>query len=363
MGKDYYALLGVPKGTADEAELKKAYRKLAMKWHPDKNPDHKEVAERKFKEVAEAYEVLSDPQKREIYDRYGEEGLKEGFMPGGGFGGGGDGPGMGRAASGGFNPRDAQSIFEELFRGMGAGGGGAAAAGANPFGGGGAGMGGGGGGGGSFEHLFGGAGAGGFGGDPFGGGAGGGGRAPPRRPKKDPPLTMELACSLEELAAGATRRLKITRRRLDPATGGSRAEAEQLTIDVKPGWKAGTKITFQEKGDEHPGRTPADIVFVIKERPHAAFTRDGNDLVCVDRVPLRDALCGHTVELTALDGRPLRVAVPEVAAPGGEKRVTGEGMPLTRGGKGDLRIKFEVLFPRQLSDAQCEALRAALPAH
>ncbi len=174
---------------------------------------------------------------------------------------------------------------------------------------------------------------------------------------------MELACSLEELAAGATRRLKITRRRLDPATGGSRAEAEQLTIEVKPGWKAGTKITFQEKGDEHPGRTPADIVFVIKERPHAAFTRDGNDLVYVDRVPLRDALCGHTVELTALDGRPLRVAVPEVAAPGGEKRVAGVGMPLTRGGMGDVLFNFHVICPRGLPDPARAALRAALPAH
>eukprot|EP00204_Picochlorum_oklahomense_P003072 CAMPEP_0118803434 /NCGR_PEP_ID=MMETSP1161-20130426/17151_1 /TAXON_ID=249345 /ORGANISM="Picochlorum oklahomensis, Strain CCMP2329" /LENGTH=104 /DNA_ID=CAMNT_0006731947 /DNA_START=111 /DNA_END=422 /DNA_ORIENTATION=- len=83
MGADYYGILGVGK-TATDAELKKAYRKLAVKWHPDKNPDNQEEATKKFKEISEAYDVLSDPEKREIYDTYGEEGLKSGVPPGGG---------------------------------------------------------------------------------------------------------------------------------------------------------------------------------------------------------------------------------------------------------------------------------------
>jgi hypothetical protein len=84
MGKDYYKILGVPKGTSDENTLKKAYRKLAMQYHPDKNPENKEGAEKKFKEVSEAFEVLSDPKKREVYDQFGEEGLKGGMGGAGG---------------------------------------------------------------------------------------------------------------------------------------------------------------------------------------------------------------------------------------------------------------------------------------
>jgi DnaJ family protein B protein 4 len=189
--------------------------------------------------------------------------------------------------------------------------------------------------------------------------------APPRRPKKDAAHEMQLPCTLEELHAGTTRRMKISRRRVDPATGASRQEAEILTIEVRPGWKKGTKITFQEKGDEHPGRVPADIVFVLAEKPHAAFAREGNDLVYTHRLPLREALTGAAVELTTLDGRVLRVEVPEVVSPGYEKVVPGEGMPLTKhpGGKGNLRIRFDVLFPRQLSEAQRAAVKAALPAH
>jgi DnaJ homolog subfamily B member 4 len=235
-----------------------AYRKLAMKWHPDKNPDNKDLAEKKFKEVSEAYDVLSDSQKRAIYDQFGEEGLKEGF-------GGGAGRGGGFPGGAGYHPRAADDIFAELFRGFGGGGGG----------------------GGSFGRR-----GGGFGhedmGDLFGGGSGGFGgmnghhhqhQAQPRRPKKDAAIEMALPCSLEELFVGGTRKMKISRRRVDPSSGQVRQESEIMTIDMKPGWKKGTKITFQEKGDEHQGRIPADVVFVIDEKPHPTFTRDGNNLI------------------------------------------------------------------------------------
>lgn len=317
-----------------------AYRKLAMKWHPDKNQDNKEVAEKKFKEIAEAFDVLSDPEKREIYDKFGEEGLKSGMGPGGAPGGA---AGFGH----GFQTRSAEDIFAEMFGGS--------------FGG----MGGGG-----FEDFM-------FGGGGFGGsGRRGFGRGPsfhgmnghrhgPRQPRKDPPIEMPLACSLEELYNGGQRRIKVSRRRIDPSTGVARQESEILTIDVKPGWKKGTKITFQEKGDEAPGHIPADIVFIVNEKPHPSYTRDGNDLVQTIRLPLRDALCGTTLELQTLDGRILRIPVQDVVSPQRERVVPREGMPIAKepGARGNLRLKFDILFPRHLSDLQKEKLREILPPH
>ncbi len=315
-----------------------------MKWHPDKHTEsNQDAATKKFKEISEAYEVLNDPQKRQVYDTYGEEGLKDGFFPGGGGGG-----------AGGYHPGNADDIFAEFLRHMGGGG---------SFGGGGrrGGMGGGMGGMGhdDFGDMF-----GGMGGMPFGGGFGGmNGHPGHRAPRKDAPHQMSLPCTLEELYTGRTRRMKISRKRMDPS-GGRREESETLTIDIKPGWKKGTKITFQEKGDEHPGRVAADIVFVLDEKPHGTYTRDNNDLVYVHRVPLRDALTGTVVELQTLDGRVLRIPVNEIISPGMQKVVPNEGMPVTKypGTKGNLRIKFEVLFPKQLSDSQREVLRQALPA-
>jgi DnaJ homolog subfamily B member 4 len=316
-----------------------------MKWHPDKNPDKKEVAERKFKEISEAYDVLSDPEKRAIYDQYGEEGFKMGA----GAGGAGNGFGGGMPGAG-FHHRSAEDIFAEIFGRGGFGG---------P----------------NFMDFMGGGGFGGPGGPPhFGGGGFQGanghhhhhhGGHHQRRLKKDGAIEMKLGCSLEELYLGTQRRMKISRKKYDQATGATRLVPELLTIDVKPGWKKGTKITFQEKGDERPGHIPADIVFVVDEKPHTTFKRDGNDLVYVVRLPLRDALCGTTVELQSLDGRVLRIPVQDVADPQREKVVAGEGMPITKapGTRGNLRIKFEVLYPQRLSDEQKAALRDILPAH
>lgn len=338
MGVDYYNILKVNRHATDE-DLKKSYRKLAMTWHPDKNPTNKKEAEAKFKQISEAYEVLSDPQKRAIYDQYGEEGLK-GMPPPGAGGGGTGGPGDFQ-----FNPRNAEDIFAEFF-------------GSSPFSFGSAGR--------AKSMRFQSEGPGLFGG--FGRsesvfrsysegvGVGGGGQA-----RKAPAVESKLACSLEELYGGSTRKMKISRNVID-VHGQMVPESEILTIDVKPGWKKGTKITFPGKGNEQFNQLPADLVFVIDEKPHEVYKRDGNDLVIVQKISLAEALGGTTINLTTLDGRGLSIPVTNVVSPGYELLIAKEGMPIAKepGRKGNLRIKFDVKFPLKLTAEQRAGIQQIL---
>ncbi|KAK2447325.1 hypothetical protein P8452_11649 [Trifolium repens] len=342
MGVDYYKILKVDKNATDE-ELKKAYRKLAMKWHPDKNPTNKKEAESKFKEISEAYEVLSDPQKKAIYDQYGEEGLKGQVPPpqdaagGASFFQSGDGPTTFR-----FNPRNADDIFAEFF---------------------------------GFSSPFGGMGNGGNGmrggSRSFGGMFGGGddifsqfdeGRPMQRQgPRKAAAIENRLPCSLEELYKGTTKKMKISREIAD-ASGKTMPVEEILTIEVKPGWKKGTKITFPEKGNEQPNVIAADLVFVIDEKPHSVFTRDGNDLVVTQKISLAEALTGYNVRLTTLDGRVLNIPINNVIHPNYEEIVSKEGMPIPKDPKqkGNLRIKFNIKFPTRLTSEQKAGIKKLL---
>ncbi|CAN8252281.1 unnamed protein product [Cochlearia groenlandica] len=333
MGLDYYNILKVDRN-ATEDDLKKSYRRLAMKWHPDKNPNTKNEAEAKFKQISEAYEVLSDPQKRAVYDQYGEEGLSD-MPPPGSTGNNG--------RSGGFNPRNAEDIFAEFF-------------GSSPFGFGSAGR----------STRFQSEGGGMFGG--FGGGNNGNDNNIFRTysdgttaPKKPPPVESKLPCSLEELYSGSTRKMKISRSIVD-ANGRQAQETEILTIDVKPGWKKGTKVKFPDKGNEQVNQLPADLVFVIDEKPHDYFKRDGNDLITSKRVTLAEAIGGTTVSVEMLDGRNLPVSVTNIISPGYEVVVQGEGMPIAKEprNKGDLKIKFDVQFPTRLTTEQKAALKRVL---
>ncbi|XP_043700517.1 dnaJ homolog subfamily B member 1 [Telopea speciosissima] len=343
MGVDYYNILKVNRNATDD-DLKKSYRRLAMKWHPDKNPNNKKEAEAKFKQISEAYEVLSDPQKRTVYDQYGEEGLK-GATPSGSSGGSGFPFGGGN--SGGpndfmFNPRNAEDIFAEFF-------------GNSPFGFGSSGPG--------RSMRFQSDGGGIFNG--FGGtenhfrtyseGVGGG------MPRKPPPVESKLPCSLEELYTGSTRKMKISRKVVD-VSGRLVPESEILTITVKPGWKKGTKITFPDKGNEQTNQLPADLVFVIDEKPHDVYERDGNDLIITQKVSLAEALGGTTVNLKTLDGRELNIPVTDVVNPGYELVIADEGMPIAkeRGNRGNLCIKFEVKFPTRLTSEQKTGLKRIL---
>lgn len=137
---------------------------------------------------------------------------------------------------------------------------------------------------------------------------------------------------------------------------------EILSIEIKPGWKKGTKITFPEKGNEQPNVIPADLVFIIDEKPHGTFTRDGNDLVVTHKISLAEALTGYTVHLTTLDGRSLTIPINNVIHPNYEVVVPKEGMPIPKdpSKRGNLRIKFNIKFPTRLTPEQKSGIKKLL---
>ncbi|KAF7124797.1 hypothetical protein RHSIM_Rhsim12G0128800 [Rhododendron simsii] len=301
---DYYNILKVSRSATDE-DLKRAYKRLAMKWHPDKNAAAE--AEARFKQISEAYDVLSDPERRRIYDLYGDEALRSGQFP----------P---------PTARDADDIFAEFFGGSGFGGGG--------------------GGGGGKSRGFG----------------ENGGYFGDRGMGKAADLENKLPCTLEELYKGSLRKMVISRVVPDESSGQPKTVEEILKIDIKPGWKKGTRITFPEKGNQEMGMAPGDLVFVVDEKPHAIFKRNGNDLIVNRRISLLEALTGKTLELVTLDGRKITVPVTDIVRPGHEVVIPNEGMPISKepGKKGNLRIKFDVKFPSKLTEDQKFDLKRVL---
>ncbi|KAI8799866.1 hypothetical protein BJ742DRAFT_109121 [Cladochytrium replicatum] len=373
MGKDYYLILGVDKDADDDA-IKKAYRKQALKWHPDRNPDNKALADKKFKELSEAYEVLSDKNKRTVYDRFGEDGLKGvpndtapsggtgGFSPfasAGGFPAGAQtfsfnmgGPGGG--GGGGFRPfqpSSAEDIFKQFFGGR------------SPFGA-------------DFMDVDDdprrGGGMGGVPGGIPGGMPGGffsthGSMPRPGRSNSTLPssITRSLPVSLQDLYTGTTKRLKVTRKIHDGATGQAVNTEKILAINVKAGWKAGTKIKFAGEGDELPNGLSQDIEFVIEEKPHPRFTRVGDNLKCEVNVDLAEALGGFVKRVEHLDGRAVDIRGGQgtaVVRPGEEIVLKGEGMPISKmpGKNGDLVAAIKIRFPTSLTEDKKAALKRLL---
>lgn len=342
MGIDYYQTLGVDK-TADEDTIKKAYKKLALKWHPDRNIERKAEAEKKFKEIAEAYEVLVDKDKRAIYDQYGEEGLKAGGGGNGsggfnGFGGGAGAEQFFRFNSGGngrqggsfrFTPSSADDIFSQFF-GPGFQFSSSSGMHHSPM---------------DIDSdddgMF----------SRFGNRASAGARS--RAPK---PVKSTFSCSLEELFTGTTKKMKVTRIRYN--NGQPNRTEKILTIDVKPGWKAGTKIKFPGEGDELSNGQYQDLEFVLEEKPHSLFTRNNDDLHLTISIPLVKALTGFTESIKSLDGKMLNISNKEVTKPGQILTFGGGGMPNQKNPtqRGSLVVKVEVLFPSSLTAEQKSSL-------
>ena len=314
MTKDFYAVLGVAKD-ADSAAIKKAYRNLAKKYHPDRNPDDAAAAE-KFKEIGEAYAVLSDAKERQQYDAIRS-------MAGGGarFTSGSGGAGAG---------------FEDIFSSMFGGGGGnvrfTTSGGADP----------------DIDELlrqFGAAGgAGGFGGRRSRGPFGFGGFGSQPEPVKGPDVVTSATLSLRDAVAGTT--VELT------------ADGRTMTVRIPAGVHNGQKIRLRGKG--RPGRDGGengDMVITITVAKHPVYSIDGVNLRMDLPVTLREAALGATVEVPLLDGTTTRIKIKPGTSSGTVMRVRGKGV-VTSKKAGDLLVTIQVAVPRKLSRAAKDALEA-----
>jgi DnaJ family protein B protein 4 len=333
----FYSILGLNKAdNPSEADIKRAYKKQALKWHPDRNRGtKKEAAEKKFKEINAAYEILSDSKKRKVYDQYGQDVAegKAGPTPDSGMGGsgmpagfsfGGMPDGMGGMPAGfrfssnsmpggmgGHQYSDPNDIFASVFGGEGGG----------------------------LEGLFAGMGGRGMGGMGGMGGVGsmgrmGGMRGRPAR-QRSGVSKRNLECSFDELANGCVKRLKVTSN--DRMT--QQPVSEIVTVTVKPGWKPGTKITFTLKtGDQ--------VQFTVAQKKHRYLTREGNNLKWVCQLSEKQATKGVNLTLsTPVKGETVKLCTKGMHVKDGiEMTVTGKGMPIKGdlANRGDLVVQFKI---------------------
>jgi DnaJ-class molecular chaperone len=326
--RDYYEVLGVSK-TASADEIKRAHRKLVRQYHPDVNKENK-GAEEKFKEVQEAYDVLSDADKRAKYDQFGHAGVGGGAGPGGdpfeafrrASGGGRGGPGNGRTH------RPGQGVTVEDFdpADFGAGGFGDI-----------------------FEQLFGRGGAAGTG--PGAAGRPGAARPRPRpaEPSRGADVDHPVTLTFEQAARGTTLPLQINR------------DGRLETIDVKvpAGVKDGSRVRIKGKGQQNPGGEAGDLFIITHVRPHPHFRREDLDILLDLPLSLYEALLGTKVTVPTLDG-PVTLTVPPGTSSGAKLRIKGRGV--FRGEeKGDQHVVVKVVVPRDLDDED-KALVAKLQA-
>ena len=316
--KNYYEILEINK-TASQEEIAEAYRNLSLKYHPSKaSAENQEVYELHFQKLAEAYEVLSDPTKKGIYDIHGSNGLRTGIT---------DKNGNVKGAYRFLN--NGHDIFEKFMGTL------------NPF---------------TLINdnekkpdeipdVFGSA----FGGQNY------------TKTEKLNPININLACTLEELYSGCVKTIKYKKHKLSYNLRTTNIEEVSQDIEIFKGYDNSTVITFKEKGNDSPGSVSSDLNVYIKELPHEVFRRiNKNDLLYVHNISLVKALNSEPVCLYTLDGRRLAISIDEIIAPNTVKVVKGEGMPIydkdlskSRGDKikkGDLYIKFNIIFPKFIEE-------------
>ena len=290
--RDYYEVLGVSKN-ANADEIKKAYRKAAIKYHPDKNPGDKE-AEEKFKEAAEAYDVLSNPDKRARYDQFGHAGMSGAAGGAGGFGG---------FSGGGFSMEDIFSQFGDIFGG----------------------------------HF-----GGGFRSSSSGG----------RRVNRGTDIRVKVRLTLQEVANGVTKKLKITKTiACDKCKGeGTLRGDEVVEIQIPAGVGEGMVLTVSGKGNAaRHGGVNGDLQVLIEEEPNPELVRDGNDLIHNLNITVTTALLGGTVEVPTVDGRAKIKIAPGTHA-GKVLRLGGKGLPEVNGyGRGDELVVVDITIPSKLT--------------
>ena len=291
MAKDFYQTLNVSRGASAD-EIKKAYRKLAMKYHPDKNPGD-EAAEKNFKEVTEAYENLSDPQKKQFYDQFGVA--------------------QGSQGAGGGDP------FSGFRGGFGGGGRGSAS---GP----------------SFEDLF---------GDAFSDFFGGGQRRPRQERRRGADLRYTLSISLEEVARGCEKNIQFQRLRH------GQEETAKLMVSVPAGVKDGQKLKLSGEGDlSRHGGAPGDLYVIIKVLEHPLFEIEEQNIVLKLPLTFIEAIQGVEKEIPTLLGR-ASLKIPAGTPSGRTFRLRGKGLPKTKSSVvGDLLVRILVDVPSELSEAQ-----------
>ena len=311
MSEDYYQILGLAK-QASADEIKKAYRKLAVKWHPDKNPNNKAASEEKFKKISEAYAVLSDPEKRKQYDQFGsadqfrQQYSQEDIFRGvdldeilrsfgfGGARGGGRSTSFRTGRRGSAGLRDTEDPFAGLFGGM-------------------------------------------------------GGQQYAQMHEKGQDVEYNLSISLEESVLGADKKLSLQ----------IENRIEEINVKIPAGISTGKKLRLPGKGlSGYSGGPSGDLYLNINVLPHPIYSRDGNDLYIEKNIKFTQAVLGTIIDIPTLDGTIKRLKISPGTQNNTKIRMKGYGVPGLKGAvKGDQYVKINVDVPKKLSERQQKIIK------